>query len=193
MSPDTMSSLFPERPIRPLPTRRLRERLSPDAADSIQYPPAPTSIGPLFYYPYHGKDAGPEPPVRIVTRARPAQHLDGAYLSRGFESDEDGAGVEVQRSGRLSSPSPRLSRPPVKQEPPEAQPPLSAASSPDGYDSFENTNNKKKRKVPIPGDGSLAGGHVSEADVPARVISVMTSSLELNRECALRSIEGTTK
>lgn len=29
----------------------------------------------------------------------------------------------------------------------------SAASSVDGYESFENSNNKKKRKIPTPGDG----------------------------------------
>jgi len=29
--------------------------------------------------------------------------------------------------------------------------PLSATSSADGYESFENTNNKKKRKIPVPG------------------------------------------
>ena len=33
-------------------------------------------------------------------------------------------------------------------------PPHSATSSADGYESFENTNNKKKRKIPIPGAGS---------------------------------------
>ncbi|MBE3045804.1 hypothetical protein IMZ48_25325, partial [Candidatus Bathyarchaeota archaeon] len=47
----TFSNLYPNRPIRPLPKRRLRERLSPEAAESIRYPPStrPTSI---FYPPY---------------------------------------------------------------------------------------------------------------------------------------------
>ena len=36
--------------------------------------------------------------------------------------------------------------------------PNSTASSIDGYESFENTNNKKKRKIPAPGN---AGGHSS--------------------------------
>ena len=38
------------------------------------------------------------------------------------------------------------------------QAPHSASSSIDGYESFENTNNKKKRKIPGPG---TAGGHSS--------------------------------
>lgn len=44
---------------------------------------------------------------------------------------------------------------------PASEPPLSAASSVDGYDSFENTNNKKKRKIPTMGDVSLNSTHLS--------------------------------
>src|SRR4051794_7138445 len=39
-----------------LPKRRLRERLSPEAAESIQYPPAPRIVSPLFQYPYTLRD-----------------------------------------------------------------------------------------------------------------------------------------
>src|SRR3979411_588784 len=53
LSPDPMSSIYPDRPIRPLPKRRLRERLSPDVAESIKYPPAPKTTTPLFYHPYN--------------------------------------------------------------------------------------------------------------------------------------------
>lgn len=52
MSPETASPVYPDRLIHPLPKRRLRERLSSDAADSIQYPPDQTPGAPLFYYPY---------------------------------------------------------------------------------------------------------------------------------------------
>ena len=53
MSPESSaaSNPFPERPIRPLPKRRLRERLSPEVAESIRYPPASQPTAPLFYYP----------------------------------------------------------------------------------------------------------------------------------------------
>lgn len=40
-------------------------------------------------------------------------------------------------------------------------PSMSATSSVDGYESFENTNNKKKRKIPTLGDG-LGGMHMSD-------------------------------
>lgn len=42
-----------------------------------------------------------------------------------------------------------------------SQPPASTTSSADGYDSFENINNKKKRKIPTPGDLILNGAHLA--------------------------------
>lgn len=55
--PDTPSPIFPERLIRPLPKRLLRERLSHEAAESIFYPPAPQSSSPIFYSPYNENDS----------------------------------------------------------------------------------------------------------------------------------------
>ncbi|KAK2075012.1 hypothetical protein P8C59_009173 [Phyllachora maydis] len=47
--------------------------------------------------------------------------------------------------------------------------PQSTASSPDGYDSFENTNNKKKRKIPTVADtvpnGNHALGHMTATSI----------------------------
>jgi hypothetical protein len=55
--------------------------------------------------------------------------------------DEDGP-VVVRRSAGFRSSSPSSSHP---EGPPKS-------SGPDGYDAFENTNNKKKRKIPTPGN-----------------------------------------
>ena len=74
MSPDTVSSLFPERPIRPLPKRRLRERLSPEVADAIKYPASTLDNVPLFYYPPYTLKEEP-----VQARSLPNQ---GALLSR---------------------------------------------------------------------------------------------------------------
>ncbi|KAI3328454.1 hypothetical protein F4824DRAFT_483467 [Ustulina deusta] len=172
MSPESSSSLFPDRPIRPLPKRRLRERLSPDVAESIKYPPAPQATTPLFVYPYHsredsasastglastiGRDSGLKPGGDTGFRRNGlvAGRDDDSLMtqarralgSRGFhEPGEHGFRV-AQRSGQPRQPKP--------------QAPPSTASSADGYDSFENTNNKKKRKIPIAGETILNGTHV---------------------------------
>ncbi|KAJ6053700.1 uncharacterized protein N7446_009712 [Penicillium canescens] len=55
--------------------------------------------------------------------------------------DEDGP-VVVRRSAGFRSSSPSSSH---LEGPPKS-------SGPDGYDAFENTNNKKKRKIPTPGN-----------------------------------------
>jgi hypothetical protein len=148
-SPDTTSPMYPDRPIRPLPKRRLRARLSPEQAESIIYPPAPPSTTPLFNFPYSPADSRASP-SSDRRRAPGDHHLChcGNHHSE-LESDED----EDDRGGPLpSSPSYHYSRvAPGKLAPGgiSAYPkPGSVASSVDGYESFENTNNKKKRKIP---------------------------------------------
>ena len=139
ISVSSLSSLFPDRPIRPLPKRRLRERLSPEVAESIEYPPASHTTTPLFYYPYttkedagegtHGdRGSGPAPRSAYVTRA-PAEILSRARTLP--KTDQ----AKYANSG----------------------PPPSASSSIDGYDAIENTNNKKKRKIPSAGESVLHG------------------------------------
>lgn len=172
MSPDSASTLFPDRPIRPLPKRRLRERLSPDVADAIKYPPAPQNISPLFAYPYNPKEEvglfGTEPST-VVNRENVAElghdvglrrnglsgeHLDEslmgqarrALVSRPFQDTQNSAFRTPQR--------------PAPARHSAVQPPPSTTSSADGYDSFENTNNKKKRKIPTAGETILNGTHV---------------------------------
>jgi hypothetical protein len=170
MSPDTMSPIYPDRPIRPLPKRRLRERLSPDVAESIKYPPAPPTTTPLFYYPYsiNGEEDA-RGGLYPVDRQR-TEELERNYISRrnGEEIDSDEEYHESPCRGRYARHSPdtstrsyRYVQKPGSLDYPKPEPPPSTTSSADGYDSFENTNNKKKRKIPTPGDAALNGIHLS--------------------------------
>lgn len=172
MASDTVSSTpvyhseRPDRPIRPLPKRRLRERLSPEVADSIKYPPAPQSTPALFSYPCNLKGASLEEesssglrdlPPNIAGRHPPRRH--------GFGAQGDLDEVNVRRAIVARPPTESLGRSPHSLQKPvvsrqghQQQPPPSAASSADGYDSFENTNNKKKRKIPTAGEMNGAHG-----------------------------------
>jgi hypothetical protein len=171
MSADTVSSLFPDRPIRPLPKRRLRERLSPDVADSIQYPPTPQTTTPLFYYPYSPRDDESEPAPYGRRESRPG--LLGPAGRNGLGLDNEGDAARMSGIASLAiSMSDSMGRPTrtlVKQDhgkPAGPQPPQSAASSADGYyDPFEITNNKKKRKIPTAGDAALNGNHGSHGGI----------------------------
>lgn len=171
MSPDSPSTLFPDRPIRPLPKRRLRERLSPDVADSIQYPPAPQNTAPLFAYPYNNKDdltSLASDPLNAAHRENSAALGQEASQRRnGLGTDQDDYSILGQArrtfvsrpihdaTGAIRTP---LRQAQARQSNPQ-QPP-STASSVDGYDSFENSNNKKKRKIPTAGETILNGTHV---------------------------------
>lgn len=187
MSPDTVSSLFPDRPIRPLPKRRLRERLSPDVADSIKYPPSTHETTPLFYYPpYTLKDEGSPPrtgsmsPVDQGRRTESGRNYtprrNGVGLSEGDEEETALQSSLVTRSPpeALTHPSHRPSRPDPPRHP-NPQPPPSTTSSVDGYDSFENTNNKKKRKIPSAGDPTLNGTHALNNEIGSLAISSGTA------------------
>ena len=169
MSPDAIFP-YPDRPIRPLPKRRLRERLSPDVAESIKYPPAPKTTTPLFYYPYNVR--ADTPANGLVESQHPGERervdeIERNYISRRngeeLDSDEDEVAYRSRIYSRHSADNGRSYR--YVQKPdskhPNPQPPASTASSADGYDSFENTNNKKKRKIPTPGDSNLNGIHLS--------------------------------
>jgi len=172
MSPDTMSSLYPDRPIRPLPKRRLRERLPLDVAESIEYPPTPKSSAPLFYYPYAATDEAKTPrPVEAQLpgeKERVPEIDQRNYISRrnpeDADSDEDELAYRSRIYPRHAPDTPGrayrfVEKPEAARRPP--QPPGSTTSSADGYDSFENTNNKKKRKIPTPGDSGMNGSHLS--------------------------------
>jgi hypothetical protein len=199
MSPETVSSTYPRegRPIAPLPKRRLRERLSPDVAESIKYPPAPATTAPLFYYPYsiNGEEDA-RGGLYPVDRQR-SDDIERNYISRrnGEEIDSDEDYHETAYRGRFARHSPdtsgrsyRYVQKPGSTSYSKPEPPPSTTSSADGYDSFENTNNKKKRKIPTPGDVGLNGIHLSN-DLASLGISNSTDE-SLARE---ESINGVSK
>ncbi|KAK4152361.1 hypothetical protein C8A00DRAFT_34948 [Chaetomidium leptoderma] len=161
MATEPASSLSPNRPIRPLPKRRLRERLSPDVADSIQYPPLPRSSTALFSYPYslveEQPDAGRAPGRELGSHPEQRQ-----AQSNGARNEREGNGTALrQGAGRRATPQHAnlTARPkPEHGRYADSLPLLSTASSADGYDPFENTNNKK-RKIPTAGDSAPSGAH----------------------------------
>lgn len=183
MSPDTVSSLFPDRPIRPLPKRRIREKLSPGVADSIKYPPSTHESAPLFYYPpYTLKEE--ETPPRAESKTPPDQARRGD-AARNYTPRQNGLGLSDGDEEETNIRSTLITR-----SPPEIltratrhasrsdqsshtnpQPPPSTTSSVDGYDSFENTNNKKKRKIPSAGDPSLSPAHALNNEITLLSIS----------------------
>lgn len=176
-SPDTTSPIYPDRPIRPLPRRRLRSRLSPEFADSIKYPPAPNVTKPLFYLPYNEPTSFANgPPLssefaeidEALAQAEQACKMDNtpSYHFKGNQLDsdeEDAVGTtslrwyQELRQAKVSTPLrnhpngasqaalANLAKAPMSQSI------GSSVESVDGYDSFENTNNKKKRKIPTSG------------------------------------------
>ena len=172
---DTTSSIYPDRPIRPLPKRRLRSRLSSEVADSILYPPATTLSKPLFQFPYNGPTyQRNETPARanpseieadLVREQGQGETGVHNYQFRGARngSDEEnsmsiarryqeqrqrpGSVNSISRNGYAFSKSDNVKY--IKPSIPQSA--ASSGDSIDGYDSFENTNNKKKRKIPTSG------------------------------------------
>lgn len=162
MSPDTMSSLYPDRPIRPLPKRRLRERLSPEAVESIQYPPIPQLNQPLFSYPCDLQDRPSVARRGSLPQSTGTLDRHRACRKPGLPDSQDSDDEEGPRTIAIAWPSPevgsRLSQKTDGGHPLVTNPVVSSTSSIDGYDSLENTNNKKKRKIPTAGDHLLNGG-----------------------------------
>ncbi|KAI9737766.1 MAG: hypothetical protein M1834_009134 [Cirrosporium novae-zelandiae] len=148
--PDTTSPVYPDRPIRPLPKRRLRDRLSADQAGSsaLSPPDPPSSQQPLFYFPQYGDNSEPVIGTKIrggggnsISKSIHIIDRDRSYEDEGLESDHEDAGSQVYANHKDT-----VAR-------------SSSSPPPDGYDSFENTNNKKKRKIPT--SGSIGGHHSS--------------------------------
>lgn len=183
-SPDTTSPVYPDRPIRPLPRRRLRSRLSPEYADSIKYPPPPNATKPLFYLPYNEPTpfsngsplSGEYAEIdEALAQAEQACKMDNtqSYHFKGNELDseeEEVAGTtsirryQELRQVKASTPLRNYPNGPSQAtlaklaKAPMSQSMASSVESVDGYDSFENTNNKKKRKIPTSG---ALGAHQS--------------------------------
>ena len=108
LTPDTTSPVYPDRPIRPLPKRPLRSRLSQEAADSIMYPPAPPTSSPMFYFPYDSTDPVNEAKVHVqqnMTSTHSGNHDDYDRDRALYDDEGDGLGDEgpvmVRRSARF--------------------------------------------------------------------------------------------
>lgn len=159
--------MYPDRPIRPLPSRSLRARLSPEQAETIVYPHNPPPTGPLFNFPYMADER--VRPHRTGTNDHHACHCGHTHSE--VESDDE----EDERNGPMpASPSYQYSRhasgKPAAGIAGGHRKPGSPTSSVDGYESFENTNNKKKRK--IPNMGSNGAHHPSlSADLAATAVA----------------------
>lgn len=172
----TFSNLYPNRPIRPLPKRRLRERLSPEVAESIRYPPSARPVS-IFYPPYPADIPEEEYRRHVPPSAGGPDYESGDEVrqfvgaSRGHQNGVQHQGAEDNWESRSGAMVPRAqpefsstytgSRHALKGD--QARhtgamlPPTDLST--DGYESFENTNNKKKRKIPTAGDSSLGGSH----------------------------------
>ncbi|KAL6853298.1 hypothetical protein J3F83DRAFT_764707 [Trichoderma novae-zelandiae] len=178
MSPDAVSLLFPDRPIRPLPKRRLRERLPPEVANSIKYPSYIHDHIPLFYYPsYATRDSNVTSAPTSIGSAISHNRDDSKRNStlRWHGASMTAIINEELRGSLVMGPSPKIQGmviqssmvlDPLRQTL-ELQPIPSTASSVDGYESFENTNNKKKRKIPTTGDFLANNGLSLSSDVAA--------------------------
>jgi len=158
---DTNYSSINNRPIRPLPKRRLRSRLSEDADSSLfAAPPAPAA--PLFYFPYNaysgdtgGGGGGGGGGGRTGSASSGGFGSSGHGVGDGLQdsSDEDAdscasvpRGVERSVAGNYAGANGGGG---------------GGGGTADPYEWTENTNNKKKRKIPThtnPGGSTGAGG-----------------------------------
>ncbi|OAL33372.1 hypothetical protein AYO20_07383 [Fonsecaea nubica] len=170
-SPDTPSTVFPERLIRPLPKRSIKSRLSQEAAEAITYPPTLPSTS-LPTYSHYGENGDYPNDSKVLVH----QHSDGYDQDHDHDHDDDhdcphhhhchhdeyeddldsqDERMVPVRHYFVSSPrSPRSGRHRYSSK--------GTMSGPDGYEAFENTNNKKKRKIPT--SGSLSLHHSSVTD-----------------------------
>lgn len=163
-APDTPSPVYPDRLIRPLPKRTLRSRLSTDAADTILFPPTPPASQIFYGVSGESEEAVNDSKVYVQqTIETDRQELTPeADSQHGFETaaeldsaDEDGSVVVRRSAGFRGSLSPSSGTHPSGVGKEGSQ---KSSAGPEGYDAFENTNNKKKRKIPTPGN---MGGHHS--------------------------------
>ncbi|KAF2663315.1 hypothetical protein BT63DRAFT_124439 [Microthyrium microscopicum] len=155
-SPDSSQ----DRPIKPLPKRRLRDRLSSEQADALVFPSVPENQ-PLFrlaYNPETGESADGRKPTNRYDRDGRANGPRGSWEDEQYHEDSQygrGSGSYTESYQKpakkaMSRPQGRLASHGKGSMGSNSQPPQveSANSSVDGDEGFENTNNKKKRKIP---------------------------------------------
>ncbi|OMP84028.1 hypothetical protein BK809_0001412 [Diplodia seriata] len=148
-----------------LPKRRLRARLSPEQADSITYPSPPVSSSPVFDFPYTHPDKVQSISTRQQRGEKEHKCSCGADHSEpeSEEDDDERLGwfqprrkISSQGLLTLEAATGGLGSGVSKPLPP------GSTSSADGYESFENTNNKKKRKIPVSGSAGHHGNLTAE-------------------------------
>ena len=167
-SPDTTSSVFPDRLIRPLPKRSLKSRLSQEDANAIEFPPTlPSTTLPT--YTHYGENGEYLNDSKVLVQNGdlyddhdhyhdhdhdhcPHHHHCHHDDDDELDSVDDSSPVALRRASsyRSSPRSPRSAR--HARYGSQAK---GSISGPDGYEAFENTNNKKKRKIPTSGSLSL--------------------------------------
>lgn len=197
--PDVPSPLYPDRPIRPLPKRRLRSRLSPDRSQSVLYSPSAQEPSSLFYYPYPYSEVDPpENTFRTTTSTNTttADHHPNCLCANPAESVPAEGEIESEEDELAPRTRPAPSSQPQQQQESVSQlfdqprspvkPPESTASSVDGYDSFENTKNKKKRKIPTP-----SGVGVHQAHLSADLANLEISSRNGSEPASSEDLTGT--
>ena len=165
-SPDTASTIFPDRLIRPLPRRTLKSRLSQEAAETIEYPPSLPSTN-LPSYTHYGENGEILNESKVMVRNGDLYDEHDHYHDHDhdhcphhchhddeedeLDSADDDIPVALRHTSYRSSPrSPRSAR-----HARYGSQNKGSVSGPDGYEAFENTNNKKKRKIPTSGSLSL--------------------------------------
>nr|POF22253.1 hypothetical protein CFP56_36338 [Quercus suber] len=194
-SPDTASPVYPERAIRPLPRSRLKSKLSPQQATSIVYPPEPPPLSPTLHFSTVPLDVDGTPPIRLANGNSYASHHDQdeellhnhcTCGDHGESADEVEFDHPHYRYASTTLPAVNGTHKPLdsvqhrlmeaSRIPTKPPPPGSTASSADGYESFENTSNKKKRKIPLSSASSMHQSQLS-AEMANMGISQPESSL----------------
>lgn len=242
-SPDTASPIYPDRAIRPLPSRRLKSKLSPEQASHIVYPPDPPAPPALpLAAGVHGEE-GPRGAYAGHVHSHPRQaghvgfhahhhHHDGAAgevdgedsrctcghdgddaLDSGDEEAEfdhpdyryttptptpagqpghvheqviaheqvlaAAAAAQAMAGRKLREAAKMQGRLPAALTTPATQSLAGnpAAAAADGYESFENTSNKKKRKIPLSTGGAGLGvnHHQHQAHATSQLTAEMAS------------------
>ena len=129
--------------------------MSTDTADTIHYPPTPPASQIFYGIPGDSEEAVNDAKVYVqqTIESDPHELTPEADTHHVFDTaaelesgDEDGPVVVRRSAGFRGSMSPGSSSHP-QGYPGKDEAPKSSAG-PDGYDAFENTNNKKKRKIP---------------------------------------------
>ena len=186
------SPIYPDRIIQPLPKRRIRSRISSEAAKQI----LETSL--LENFPRQADGSIDQQNVVAEDGSLDSRAASESYHFTGNQqtnrAEEAGAGDARQSHWRQkasanltpSRNSHGIGRGENARHLKPSMPPpaISSADSVDGYDSFENTNNKKKRKIPTSGSvghhHSSLSNDLAQLDISARDMDTYTLDPTLN-------------